>query len=647
MKLVNNLSYRKEIDGLRAIAVLSVIFFHAGFPFIEGGYIGVDVFFVISGYLITSIILKDLQNKRFSLINFYERRARRILPALFIVILFCIPFTWYFMLPYQIIEFARGLKFVSLFLSNIYFWRAGGDGYFSPKIDEMPLLHTWSLGIEEQFYFIFPLFLILFWKFNKKIILNLLILFLIFSLLISEWGWRNEPIANFYITPSRAWELLSGSILAFLSSKKTFKNNFLSFFGLLLIFFSIFYFDKDTPFPSLYTLVPIIGTCLVILYTNEKTLAYKFLSLNLLVGIGLISYSAYLWHQPLFVFTKSILIEKPSNLILTSICFLSLFFGFVSWKYIESPFRNKNNFTRKKIFFLSIISLIIPIIIGQSINTLWGSLHLRTSGLGNTYKHYGYNWNNPIYEGIGYLNCDNGFNLDESCGFASKNKSNSFVTENIIWGDSFAQHGINFVNEFENTKFSQITHFSCLPLIDDIYKNKLNLDNDLIKKCKNFNEETINYILNNNSIKQIVIGSRFKFLENMNEIEVKNSSITFAAKLNNISSKLHNIDIKIFPPPPQPNYDVASCVNRLIVHGYDRSSCNFKLSDLNKLSQNQKIFINGLKKEGLNVYPLNELLCPDNLCKALIGDIRVFLDDNGHLRNEASAKLGQMLKDLR
>ena len=213
-----SLKYRKEIDGLRAIAVLSVIFFHADFTLFKGGFVGVDIFFVISGYLITTILIKDIRNNSFSLINFYERRARRILPALFFLILFCFPFVWYLMLPYQILEFARSLKFVSLFISNIFFWRAGGDGYFSGKIDEMPLLHTWSLGIEEQFYFVF---LLLIWLFLSRFSPKRLVLFRkaiislgTLSLLSFLISYSYSPLSSFFSTQYRFWELLAGAFIA-------------------------------------------------------------------------------------------------------------------------------------------------------------------------------------------------------------------------------------------------------------------------------------------------------------------------------------------------------------------------------------------------------------------------------------------------
>ena len=350
--------YRPEIDGLRALAVVPVILFHAGFELFSGGFVGVDVFFVISGYLITSLLIEDIENKRFSILNFYERRARRILPALFFVILVCIPFAWMWMMPNKMKDFSQSLIAVSLFVSNILFWRE--SGYFGAASEEKPLLHTWSLAVEEQYYVLFPIFLILAWRFGRNRVFWMIVFMASISLILSEWGWRNKPIANFYLAPTRAWELFAGSIVAFIIQKQGIKkNNELALIGLSAIIFSIFFYDETTPFPSIYALVPVLGSALVILYAGKETLVYKLLSTKAFVGIGLVSYSAYLWHHPLFAFSIIKLSSLPSTTTLLLLVTLSFILAFLSWKYIEQPFRSKKIFTTKKIFGLSILGVII------------------------------------------------------------------------------------------------------------------------------------------------------------------------------------------------------------------------------------------------------------------------------------------------
>jgi len=194
------LRYRSEIDGFRAIAVVPVILFHAGFETFSGGFVGVDVFFVISGYLITSIILAEMDEGKFSLIHFYERRARRILPALFVVMAFCVPFAWLWLMPFDMKDFARSLATVSTFSSNFSFWRE--SGYFDTHTELKPLFHTWSLAVEEQYYILFPLFLLLVRPLGKRWLVAMLIMVALLSLGAAHWGAYNRPAATFYLLPT-------------------------------------------------------------------------------------------------------------------------------------------------------------------------------------------------------------------------------------------------------------------------------------------------------------------------------------------------------------------------------------------------------------------------------------------------------------
>lgn len=290
------MKYRPEIDGLRAVAVLPVILFHAGLGLFAGGFVGVDVFFVISGYLITTILLTEIEEDRFSLWTFYERRARRILPALFVVLLACLPFAWVWMLPEQLEAFGKSLVAVMLFGSNILFWRE--TGYFAPAAEEKPLLHTWSLAVEEQYYLVVPLILMVgLRRFGRNPTFWGLVILSLVSLALCEIGRRSHPSAAFYLAPTRAWELLAGSLCAFIQRHdgRQRRSQVLSGLGLGLICASVLAFDGQTPFPSLYALVPVLGTVLIILFATADTLAGRILTLRGFVGIGLISYSAYLW----------------------------------------------------------------------------------------------------------------------------------------------------------------------------------------------------------------------------------------------------------------------------------------------------------------------------------------------------------------
>ena len=358
------MKYRREIDGLRAVAVIPVILFHAGFKTFSGGFVGVDVFFVISGYLITSIILKEKYLGTFTLFSFYERRARRILPALFTVILTCLPFAWLWMMPQELKAFGRSLTAVSLFVSNVLFWRE--TSYFGIVAELKPLIHTWSLAVEEQYYLIFPIFILMTWRFGVRCISLILIITFFLSLVAAQWASSSQPSANFFLLPTRGWELLIGVFIALLFSKygddpcNTLKIKWQqsvrqsgSIGGLVLILYSIFVFNETTPFPSLYALVPTIGTALIIVFATPQTWIGRFLGNNLFVGVGLISYSAYLWHQPLFAFARIYSLAPPQYYTFLLLTIASIGLAYLSWRFIEMPFRNKQKISRNTVFSLA------------------------------------------------------------------------------------------------------------------------------------------------------------------------------------------------------------------------------------------------------------------------------------------------------
>lgn len=343
------MNYRAEIDGLRAVAVFPVILFHAGLSLFSGGFVGVDIFFVISGYLITTIIINNIDAGRFSLAYFYERRARRILPALYIVMVASIPFAWAWLKPSDMKDFAESLLAVSTFWSNILFLNE--SGYFDTAAELKPLLHTWSLAVEEQYYIIFPLLLMGFWKLGKRRLLYILSAVFLVSLASAHWYAYRKPSEAFYLLPMRGWELLIGAMVAFYLQRRPhpfspFWKNILSLLGLMLILFSIFFYDDSTPFPSLYALVPTLGTALIILCADAGTLVKRLLSMRLLVGIGLVSYSAYLWHQPMMAYARHLEILESNTLVIAVIIVTTFLLAYVTWRFVEKPFRQPHRISR-------------------------------------------------------------------------------------------------------------------------------------------------------------------------------------------------------------------------------------------------------------------------------------------------------------
>lgn len=333
--------YRREIDGLRAVAVLPVIFFHAGFPGFSGGFVGVDVFFVISGYLITSILLEDLRNGRFNLLRFYERRIRRILPALYLVMLACLPLAWLLMLPDPLENFGQSLVATTLSANNILLMLT--SGYWDLSADFKPLVHTWSLGVEEQFYFVFPVLLLVLWRLGSTKAVVAFAIIGTMSLAAAQFGWVGTTEAGFYLLPTRAWELLVGAGAAFWLSRNPGRPALpmLDMAGLAFIGLAVLLYDERTPFPGLYALLPIAGAAMIILFANPGSMVGRLLGNRIFVGIGLTSYSAYLWHQPLFAFARVYARQEPGAAIFVGLSVLALALAFLSWRYVEIPFRDR------------------------------------------------------------------------------------------------------------------------------------------------------------------------------------------------------------------------------------------------------------------------------------------------------------------
>ena len=370
------LTYRPEIDGLRAIAVVSVILYHAqitifGHQPFKGGFIGVDIFFVISGYLITSIILKELVTTgTFSFKYFYERRIRRILPVLLFVMLVSLTFAWIYFPPYELLNLSKSILYSLGFSSNFYFHYSGQEYAIAGLRN--PFLHTWSLSIEEQYYILFPIVLLITFKYFRKYLIYILISGFIFSLGLAEWTSRNYPSISFYFLHTRIWELLIGSILAYFeitkgqrSQNKTL-NLILPSIGLFLIVNSILFYNDQMVHPSLYTLSPIIGICLIIWFSQKNELITKILSTKLFVGIGLISYSLYLWHYPIFSFIAITNLTGGSKLIQAYIFIGIIFLSFFSYFYIERKARDKKT-NLKKLSVILILKLLIIVIICSNI----------------------------------------------------------------------------------------------------------------------------------------------------------------------------------------------------------------------------------------------------------------------------------------
>lgn len=373
-----SLNYRPEIDGLRAVAVLPVILFHSGFRTFSGGFVGVDVFFVISGYLITSILLAELRDERFSLLTFYERRARRILPALFVAMLVSSVAGYFLLMPDEFKSFGQSLAATAVFSNN--FLLALTTGYWDLAGHFKPLLHTWSLSVEEQFYLIFPLLLLLTWRYASPSLKGLLFILFLSSLALSFWLVFAAPAWAFYTLPTRAWELLAGALLAVFSRTNSRLdagpswNNVLSLSGLLMIVFPVFVFDGSVAVPGPLLLLPVAGTMLILAFSLQGTVVHRILSSSLFVFVGLLSYSLYIWHQPVLAFLRAYAKGEPDNLsIIMSLIFV-FFLSVVSWKFVETPFRKSKLVGQRAIFALTIFCSAGFLAFGLYLNASYGMM---------------------------------------------------------------------------------------------------------------------------------------------------------------------------------------------------------------------------------------------------------------------------------
>ena len=643
------LTYRPEIDGLRAIAVSVVILYHAQITFLDhqlfkGGFIGVDIFFVISGYLITSIILKELiATGSFSFKYFYERRVRRIMPVLLVVILTSLPFAWIYLLPGNFIDFSKSILYSLGFSSNFYF-NFSGQVYGAENGLLKPFLHTWSLSVEEQFYIIFPVVLLITFKYFRKYLIYILVIGFITSLGLADWGSKNHPSFNFYVLPTRGWELLAGSILAYFkitrhySGRYQILNLMLPSVGLTLIGHSVLFFNDKMFHPSFYTLSPIIGVCLIIYFSYKGELVTKILSTKLFVGTGLISYSLYLWHYPIFAFGRIKNVD-PSLQDKFEWTFLALLLSIISYFLIEKTFRNK------KIKFKLISSLLICLILIITV-TLSYLINEKSK--------------NVLKSGA------DGITFSENQ-LVGKNK-NKF----IIFGDSHALHIMSFLkdivlSEEENVSFYNVTHPTCISLPNitsyyNPYNKKFHLRKSCINLYKNINQiiksekEELIVFFYNTWFKRIIKNDSLEYNEDLNFNENSSNNekiiriildnIIELKNMNNISKKWvivgknpgsYNYKYKGFlrcynskrSHPKQPRHEVYECEKKGLI---EDGSHYLK----NKLFKN---IVNSKYSDDLIYIDSYELYCDKINCYNFTKENRLIYKDHSHFTYEGSKKI--------
>lgn len=542
MRLIENFKYRPEIDGLRAIAVLAVVLFHSGFGF-PGGFIGVDVFFVISGYLITSLIWKDLEAGKFTFKSFWERRARRILPALIVMTVAVLIAGWFLMFPNDLEALGKATIAQAVFAANIYYWK--GTGYFQGAAEEKPLLHTWSLATEEQFYLLVPFLLAGLFSFvalrGRQVLLILLGIAFSASLALSIYGIEVASSATFYLLPTRAWEMLLGSLIAFLPQIQRTKRNsvlmdLVGFAGLLLVIVTCFVYSSTTPFPGLTAMVPTLGTAAIIWAsrTDSKDRPTKlgaFLSVRPLVFLGLISYSWYLWHWPILAFVRYLSLEPPSPLVRFVCLFVGLALAVVSWKFVEQPFRVRSRKSSgRHVLVYSVFSL--------TLITIIGSAYAFSSGFPSRISDFQLAAMNAEKDKIVVKHTVDDVRSDELYVLGDVDASDTPVL--LVWGDSHAMSVLPAVDEVlrkHGLGGRLATASSTAPVVDWFYNSKYGLND----KAPEFNDAVIAYILSH-GVEAVLLHAYWSVYAQGPDVK----KLSFDKALLSTVEKLRNANVEVY-----------------------------------------------------------------------------------------------------
>jgi peptidoglycan/LPS O-acetylase OafA/YrhL len=632
--------YRKEIDGLRAVAVVPVVLFHAGVGAVSGGFVGVDIFFVISGFLITGILISEMEQGNFSIARFYERRARRILPALFAVMLCCVPFAWAWMHVTQLNEFFQSLLAVTLFGSNILFWYQ--EGYFEIASELKPLLHTWSLAVEEQYYLLFPLVLMALWKFGRSRLFWIILAAALASLMLSQWGSRQFASANFYLAPTRAWELLAGSLCAFIGAR-SFKpwHNVPGAAGFGLILFSIFYFDDKTAFPSLWALLPVGGTALILLYGNAGSWVARILGFAPFVGIGLISYSVYLWHQPLFAFARIRSILAPPDWLMAVLAMATFGIGYLSWRFIEQPFRRREGGllpTQRSVFIASGAVAALLLGIGAYGYATYG---MRTFSRPSVYATTEDSRMQPNY-GLDKI-CDGNAGTSPKCATSDR-------PEVLLWGDSYAMHlAAGLMASDPGLGLRQITKSSCPPILG-LALNDIDHPDLLAVECMQHNDAALAWLKANRSVQYVILSSPFSILQNdiltaererlkADPEGLRNLPLVKTKLLETIAAiRRTGRRVVLMSPTPGNKTDVGQCLIRTLHFGEAEDMCDF--TRYPGLENEARFRLMEAVAGEVGVIKLADMICPGRKCDT-IQEGKIIYRDEGHLTVEGSAYLGR------
>lgn len=635
-----NLTLRHDIQFLRGIAVISVVFYHGGIDLLSNGYLGVDVFFVISGFLITRIILRSLAENSFSFGVFYLRRAKRLLPALYCTLIFTTLLAYGFLSPQQWKDYFEQLIGAITFTSNLILPLQ--SGYFEGSAEGKPLLHIWSLSLEEQYYFLLPLCL----YFTPRNLRGWILVFgVVFSFSLCFYAvtwpfeyWRFPNLDTdgwaFYLLPTRAWELLAGSLCAWYMLKNPTTEipkviKFISLIGLALIIC----FSVDTTHPRGNSAISVVLTCLMILGRDDWL--PKHLSIRCIEKVGDWSYSLYLVHWPLLAFANlAYLGDIPTTINLTIVCF-SIFVAYMQYQYVEQRFRKlfqrSTKFGYKFFAYSTLIVILLPIPMAYSIHSINSpdeseKTDFRRANLGLSDK---------------CTNFADGIHWPSECMTKAEPKI-------AIWGDSFAMHlvaGIN-ANLWSNNSVLQITKSSCGPILD-IGRIADSYNRQVAAKCINHNKVALQKIISYDSIKYVVLGSAFRhyFQDSGQSFLFNNSTLPFDKSIA-ISQLTETIKIIqaagkipiIVSSPPRTGFNIGDCIERL---GYNlpvfgREDCNIPIQKHREFERETSSALKEIQlATDVRILWLDLLMCNEVTCQTETDNVPLYVD-HAHLTHEGS-----------
>ncbi|MFG1300127.1 acyltransferase family protein [Xanthobacter sp. V3C-3] len=658
-----SLAYRSDIDGLRAVAVGSVVLYHARFPPFSGGFIGVDVFFVISGFLITSIIYREISNGNFSLVDFYDRRIRRIFPALFTVIAVTTLLCALILMPRQMMEYVQMLPPAALFYANIYFQNL--LNYFGPKAAEAPLLHLWSLAVEEQFYIFFPLVLFALMRLGgRKVALAGLTLIAIVSAVYAQSIVEVDRHAAFYLLTSRAWELLVGSLLALFAWPRIPQKvaGWVAAAGALAIVVPVFLYDHDTPFPGLTAAPPVLGAAAII-YAGSfapSGIVSRILSLRPMVYVGRISYSLYLWHWPLLVLPTILRGRSLTHIQSGLLVVLAIALSALTLKYIETPMRRSDALGGRRMTRIAAGA-------GAILATILVAVGIERAG-------QGFFSISPV-GAMAEAAADDKSTFQRDCNNEKKFWSEADMKpmtacgigpglakgtyDVVMWGDSHA--GATFLGIAEQVAAMGYTArlqtmAGCPPLIGGVARRDLVLSSF----CTTFNASVIDEIRRVKP-KVVILVGRWALWTTMagagftlitdelpggQELNPRNSSRVFVHMLDRTVTTLREIGSQVIVLGQSPQYPnpVPRCVARSeFFHSGSHETCVSRslkdvLADVGYA--NDVIASTAARHKGVTAFNMSDVFCAGDTCKAADG-LKFYYFDMDHLSSAGARFAGE------